>query len=119
MKRFDIINLFIEKYKYKKYVEIGTQHNASFNRINIEKVGVDPDPKSNPTFCMTSDQFFKGLSKGVKHDIYFVDGDHTGEQVYKDVLNALNHLTENGTIICHDCNPQKEIEQRVPRETKR
>jgi hypothetical protein len=119
MKRFEIIQLFIEKYNYKKYVEIGTQHNASFNRINIDKVGVDPDPASKPTFCMTSDKFFEGLSKGVKKDIYFIDGMHEHKHVYRDINNALKHLTENGTIICHDCNPQKEIEQRVPRETKR
>ena len=119
MTRTDIIQSYIDKYGYKTYVEIGTQNNKNFNNIKVEsKIGVDPDVKANATYCMTSDAFFSMIQDDT-FDCYFIDGLHHAEQVYKDIINAINHLSDGGTIICHDMNPQKEIEQRVPRETKR
>ena len=119
MKRYDIIKRYIDKYSYKTYLEVGTQRNASFDTITISKEGVDPDPNANATYVMTSDEFFDNLVDDKQYDIIFLDGLHHSEQLYRDILNSLNHLSENGTIICHDCNPIKEIEQRVPRESKR
>jgi prolyl oligopeptidase PreP (S9A serine peptidase family) len=118
MQRYDIINEFIKKYNYTTYVEIGVQKNKSFSSVNCDnKVGIDPDPDSNPTFCMTSDEYFKKHKD--KADVYFIDGMHEETFVYRDINNALERLNDNGTIVCHDMNPQNEIEQRVPRETKR
>ena len=37
---------------------------------------------------------------------------HTFEQSYKDILNSLENLNENGTIVIHDCNPTSEHTQR-------
>ena len=119
MKRTEILNAFIDKYDYESYLEIGTQRNVNFNQINIDKVGVDPDPSAQATFTMTSDYFFDQLSEKVKYDIVFIDGLHISPQLYKDIINSLDHLSDNGTIVCHDCNPIKEIEQRVPMETGR
>lgn len=119
MQRYDIINKYIEKYNYTTYVEIGTQNNKSFDKVDINKIGVDPDPRTGADFIMTSDVFFEQLSKDVKHDIFFLDGLHESPQLYKDIKNALDHLSDNGTIVCHDCNPILETEQQVPRISKR
>ena len=40
---------------------------------------------------------------------------HHSEQVTKDINNSLNHLTDNGIIILHDCNPLQELHSLVPR----
>ena len=120
MNRVDILNELITKYGYTKYLEIGVQRGKSFNNVKVkEKIGVDPDSNAGANFCMTSDKFFRKLNKNIIYDIFFLDGLHESPQLYKDITNSLNHLADNGIIVCHDCNPQKEIEQRVPRANKR
>lgn len=122
MTRTDIINGLISKHGLKRYLEIGVHRGANFDRVICEyKVGVDPAPEAKATFQMTSDEFFNKVNEGVhfKFDIIFIDGLHHADQVFKDVNNALDELTDDGFIVCHDCNPLVEIEQRVPRETKR
>lgn len=72
-----------------------------------------------PTYKMTSDQFFEQIAPGLdKWDIIFIDGLHESHQVDKDIENSLRSLTPNGSIVIHDCNPQDEIRQRVPRESR-
>jgi CRISPR/Cas system CSM-associated protein Csm4 (group 5 of RAMP superfamily) len=78
------------------------------------KIGVDPEPKAKATVCCTSDEFFKKNRK--KFDLIFIDGLHHWEQVERDFDNSLKCLSENGTIVFHDCNPVKEIHQIVPRQ---
>lgn len=110
MKRTDIINALIQKYDYKSYLEVGTQDPTSnFDLINAEcKVSVEPYPKGEVTFVGTSDEYFESISEDVKYDIIFIDGLHHDDQVLKDIENSLNHLSENGTIVCHDCLPTTE-----------
>lgn len=114
MLRTDIINIFIQKFGYKSYLELGTQRpDGNFNKINIEnKVSVEPFPNPNDldsiSFVGTSDQYFDSISDDVKYDIIFIDGLHHSDQVLKDIENSLEHLSENGTIICHDCLPSTE-----------
>lgn len=122
IKRHDIINRLIEKFNYKKYLEIGV-----FDGFNIQKIiaphkdGVDPGvegvipPEVN--YPMTSDQFFARLNKDIKYDIIFIDGLHHANQVIVDIKNALEHLNVEGVIILHDCNPPNEQIQKIPRET--
>ncbi len=108
MLRTEIINRLIQKNNYKSYLEIGIGSGLNFKNIRCSvKRGVDPSVKTN--FNMTSDEFFS--SNKNKYDIVFIDGLHIFEQVYKDILNALNILNENGTIIVHDCNPNQEWTQ--------
>jgi len=108
--RFDIINFFIEKNKYINYLEIGVRApQACFNRIIApHKDAVDPAPlrPGEINYPVTSDEFFS-LIKGhdIKYDIIFIDGLHLYEQVKKDIINSLNHLTDKGTILMHDCSP--------------
>ena len=60
------------------------------------------------SFVGTSDQYFDFISPDTKFDIVFIDGLHHSNQVLKDIENALNHLSDNGTIVCHDCLPTTE-----------
>jgi hypothetical protein len=115
MKRTNIINNFIEKLGYENYLEIGTQNpNGNFNHINIKnKISVEPFPpnglnKEDYSFVGTSDEYFASITEDVKFDIIFIDGLHQYDQVLIDIENSLNHLSENGTIVCHDCLPYTE-----------
>ena len=115
--RFDIINYLIEKNNYISYLEIGVRDpKACFNRIIAEhKDGVDPQPLSlEINYPMMSAEFFD-LIRGhdeIKYDIIFVDGAHIYETAKDDVLNSFLHLTTNGTIVMHDCNPPSMWHQR-------
>ena len=115
--RFDIINYLIEKNNYVNYLEIGVRApQACFNRIIAEhKDGVDPQPLGPEiNYPMMSAEFFD-LIRGydeIKYDIIFVDGAHIHYIAKWDVLNSLNHLTDNGTIVIHDCSPPSEWHQR-------
>ncbi len=111
MKRFDIINTFIQKYNFKTFLEIGHDKGIAFDAINIEsKVSVDPNMETKPTYVMTSDDFFESID--TKYDIIFIDGLHEHTQVYRDILNSLQHLTNGGVIVMHDCHPISEHCQR-------
>ena len=117
MHHFEIINTLIERYQLKSYLEIGVSNPINcFNKIKIEnKSSVDPgtEYKDNPVdFKVTSNEFFNQLEQGntkfnsdYKWDIIFIDGLHLAEQCYKDIKNSLNHLSDNGFILIHDCNP--------------
>lgn len=112
MYRFDIINLFIKKHGYQRYLEIGVEGGDAFNSsLCPTKHGVDP-ASVNATFRITSDEFFGMLADHIRYDLIFVDGLHTEEQAQRDIENALRHLSENGTIIVHDCDPPTEWHQR-------
>jgi len=101
------------------YLEIGVRNPAlNFNLINAHyKYSVDPglEFKEYPVdFKVTSDEFFKGLEKGlyltkdIKFDVIFIDGLHLAEQVDRDIENALSYLRDDGFIVLHDCNPPTE-----------
>ena len=109
--RTDILNEIRWKYNYRTYLEIGVDYAPlNFDRIVCpDKVGVDPNPKANGTHCMTSDVFFAQCTQ--TFDLVFIDGLHQSGQCYQDVLNALKHLDEDGTIVIHDCNPPDEQHQ--------
>lgn len=119
MTRSDIINSLIKKHDYKSYLEIGvnTPAQPGYNWVNVKidlKHGVDPEVDT--TYKMTSDEFFeKHISQ--KYDFIFVDGLHIFDQCYRDIVNSLNHLNDNGTIMVHDSNPSSEITQRPERVT--
>jgi len=116
MKRTEIINKIIQTKDYKNYLEIGLGAGVNFSTINCKnKTGVDPKAYINhgTTFALSSDEFFE-LNKQ-QFDCIFIDGLHHEEQVLKDIENALNCLSDNGTIIVHDCNPTTEEMQIVPR----
>lgn len=119
MTRSTLINLLIQKNHYKSYLEIGVntplQPGYNWDSVLIPlKHGVDPNPGVHATFPVLSDEFFVKHIKQ-KYDIIFIDGSHLFEQAYRDIMNSLAWLNDNGTIVVHDCNPTKEITQRRER----
>lgn len=125
--RWELMNYLIKKYKLINYLEIGVNDGLCIRQIIApHKDGVDPHPGSEVggavvpeiNYPISSDDFFE-LIKGhdIKYDMIFIDGLHHAEQVDKDVQNALNHITDSGFIILHDCNPLVYEMQIVPRET--
>jgi len=109
MTRYEIIQAIIDKNKYKKYLEIGVRGFHTFNKINIDfKESVDPNVDA--TYKINSDDFFAQYNEK-KYNIIFVDGNHNADFAYRDIINSLKHITDNGTIVCHDCNPSHEIFQ--------
>jgi hypothetical protein len=113
MLRNDIVNFLIKKVNAKKYLEIGICNGFNFTSINCDyKVGVDPDSNTIATHHMTSDEFFRQNTE--KFDIIFIDGLHYSEQVLRDIVNSLDVLNDNGYIVCHDMNPEKEEYQLIP-----
>lgn len=102
-----IINHFVEKYGYTRYLELGVRDKRStFDHITCsDKTGVDIDSNCNPTYVMTTDSFFEKVAGDQKWDIIFIDASHEKTQVEKDFNNSLKHLSENGTIIMDDINP--------------
>lgn len=110
--RWDLTQYLINKYSFKKYLEIGCDDDASFSRIKIEKkIGVDPF--SGGTIRDTSDNFFKNNND--YFDIVFIDGLHIYSQVIKDINNSLKFLNKNGFILIHDCLPRTKAHQAIPR----
>lgn len=110
MKRTELINHLIKAVSAKKYLEIGIADGNNFRSIDCEyKIGVDPSEYTKADFRMTSDNFFEINEE--MFDVIFIDGLHQREQVYKDVINSLKILSENGIIICHDTNPAEEFHQ--------
>lgn len=125
--KIDIINFLIKKYNFKRYLEIGVRYSADcFDQIDcFHKISVDPDFENQQMkwdaklqknfkidYKYTSDDFFSRLENNLldlpvnfKWDIVFVDGLHLSFQVERDILNSLNHLSENGIIVVHDCDP--------------
>jgi hypothetical protein len=115
IKKTAILNTLVEKYNYQSYLEIGqgTRTN-NFDWINCKiKIGVDPDRSLNAAYQITSDEFF--AVNNDSYDLIFIDGLHHADQVMRDIINSLNVLTENGTILVHDCNPADKKMQMVPR----
>ncbi len=112
--RTAILNLLIKEMKYSSYLELGLETGINFRDINCKhKISVDPVEKFRASFVGTSDEFFKFDQN--KYDLIFIDGLHLTDQVSRDIENSVAHLATNGTIVMHDCNPETELMQRVPR----
>jgi len=121
MKRSQIINAYISKFNFKKYLEIGVFDGLNFASINAEyKDAVDPGSEGQLPECVnykiTSDDFFDSIKNSeIKYDFVFIDGLHITDQVDKDIENSLRHLNEGGIIMLHDGNPPNYNSQVVPR----
>jgi len=114
MDRWDFLNLLIDTFGYKSYLEIGVANpDINFDQIKAEKkYGVDPEPAKPVTHQMSSDTFFAQNKE--TFDLVFIDGFHVDEQVTRDIANALQCLNPNGIIVIHDCNPTRKEHQEVP-----
>lgn len=123
--RWELMNYLIEKYNLVNYLEIGVNDGLCIRQIKAEhKDGVDPYPGSEIggadvpeiNYPIKSDEFFELIKDSdIKYDMIFIDGLHHSSQVDKDIQNALKHITDEGFIILHDCNPLEYTMQLVPR----
>jgi hypothetical protein len=118
-RRFDLINMAIERRGYQTYLEIGVRDPVDcFERVRVaRKWSVDPgiEFRSNPVdFAMTSDTFFEMCDRATpkdcpsQWDVIFIDGLHRAEQVARDIVNSSRYLRPGGMIFLHDCLPPSE-----------
>jgi hypothetical protein len=112
IKRFDILNHLIDKYRLINYLEIGVFQGENIRKVKAPyKNGVDPGAEGyvvpEVDYPMTSDEFFDLIKDHdeIKYDLIFIDGLHEYSQVKKDIENSLNHLQPDGFIVMHDCSP--------------
>jgi len=124
IKRYDIINYLIDKYKLVNYLEIGVFRGENIRLVKApHKDGVDPGAEGyvvpEVNYPMTSDKFFDLIKdyEEIKYDIIFIDGLHHSDQVTKDLHNSMKHLVVGGFVVMHDCNPVSYEAQKIPRET--
>ncbi|MDK3075684.1 class I SAM-dependent methyltransferase [Sedimentitalea sp. JM2-8] len=103
--RIALVNHLVSLYDYDDYLEIGVRRKADMHDriIARNRISVDPAEDAEADFNMTSDAFFSQNRK--VFDIVFIDGLHTGEQVYRDIENSLAALKPGGCILLHDLNP--------------
>jgi cephalosporin hydroxylase len=107
MDRVQLINYLIERNGYRSYLEIGCEMNWCFEQVRaVAKTGVDPVSGGN--WRGTSDAFFEQNTR--KFDVIFIDGDHSTDQVWRDLRNGLKSVSPGGVIVLHDCLPTSEWE---------
>jgi hypothetical protein len=96
----------------RSYLEIGVFEGETFLHVDVaSRTGVDPlfrfdwrsqhNKEGRQFHECTSDEFFHNLDPSIRYDLIFVDGLHTFEQTYRDILHALRH-SHAGTVIAID-----------------
>jgi len=100
----------------KNYLEIGLSAGKTFQNVKFMlRVGVDPHPlfaldklpKQSTVFPITSDDFF-AICEESTFDLVFIDGLHTFEQTYRDLIHSLE-LCPTGLILIDDVVPSDEF----------
>lgn len=100
----------------RSYLEIGVETGQTLLQICVpQRTGVDPcflfdwqahQGRDGLQFhpC-ASDDFFATLDPDRRFDLIFIDGLHTFEQTYRDVLHALRHSHARTVILIDDTMP--------------
>ena len=122
--RVTIVQRELDRFRHSRYLEIGVNVGVTFLHVRARrKVAVDPAQRiprwkrlGHPNTAlrgrfieMTSDAYFASIEPAETFDVVFVDGLHTYEQSLRDVENSLRHLSEDGVILLHDCNPASAV----------
>lgn len=103
--------------KWREYLEIGIFEGLTFANVNLRhRVGVDPQPlfdlRYPPRGCevevLTSDAYFAKIAASVRFDVAFIDGLHTADQTYRDIIHVFAHLN-HGPVLIDDTVPLDEI----------
>ena len=111
--RKEIISHWARSIKATKYLELGLHDiNEVFNHIPCSiKHSVDINDQF-ADYTMSTDDFFYNLKsrklnldKDYKWDVIFIDANHLANFVKNDLINSLNHLSEDGIIFLHDVLP--------------
>jgi methyltransferase family protein len=110
------VNALIRDLGLTSYLEIGVLDGETFaNVVARRRYGVDPValfdpvllPRGSKFAVMTSDEFFAMIRPTKRFDVAFVDGLHTVEQTYRDVINTFSHL-RRGVVLIDDTVPSDE-----------
>lgn len=124
MNRVDVVRGALAATAGNRYLEIGVRDGDCFDHVDAAtKIAVDPDMRFRVPlrarlrravrartgtlyFGVTSDAFFaRHAARLAPFDVVFVDGLHTYEQSYRDVVSALEQLVADGIVVVHDCSP--------------
>lgn len=113
------INLFAKLLAWPtSYLEVGVQRGYTFEAVEMpNRIAVDPEPQFSlrelpagvSVFALTSDEFFGTLDPEVTFDIVFLDGLHTYQQTYRDLINSLRHANPHSVILIDDVVPSDEV----------
>jgi hypothetical protein len=118
--RVGVVRSELARFARPRYLEIGVGTGIVFLHVRARrKLGVDPVARvprwkwflypntvlRGSFFTATSDRFFAALDPRARFDVAFVDGDHSFEQSLRDVEHAIAHLSPDGVVLVHDCNP--------------
>lgn len=122
-----VIQKIITDNKYKSYLEVGIQHGVTLFNVDVERrVGVDvaitrpliynqfefteaykllhDGLAPNSTLVIkSSDEYFDTATECFS--MIFVDGFHSNDQAYRDIIHSLARLNDGGTIVVHDTIP--------------
>lgn len=114
----DFLKQHALKYSSGKILEIGAWKGASTTALcetnnHVTSVDVWESDDVYSDFCQmtarcanltvvreTSRSFFKTSED--KFDLIFIDGDHSREMFYHDLMVSLSRLNPGGTLVCHD-----------------
>jgi hypothetical protein len=122
--RVEIVQAELDRFRRARYLEIGVNVGVLFLHVRAHrKVAVDPVQRiprwkrlGHPNTAlraqfieMTSDQYFASIGSSETFDVVFVDGLHTYDQSLRDVESGLRHLSEDGVVLVHDCNPANAV----------
>jgi hypothetical protein len=126
LSRAEVVQTFLDLYECPSYLEIGVNRGDTFNNVAASiKVAVDPHLVCEQInridnglyirfFSLTSDQYFGNVAHHLdltdflsEHffDVIYIDGLHTFEQVFRDLLNSIARLNPKGVIIIDDVIP--------------
>ena len=110
------LNHLARALKAESYLEIGVSTGDNFLDVQVAKrTGVDPnfqfdwqqlnDGSSIVLYPVTSDTFFEMLDPDQLFDLIFVDGLHTYDQTYRDIINAIRHSHSRTVLLIDDTIP--------------
>lgn len=110
------INRIAEAMGARNYLEIGVETGMTFLALDFEtKTGVDPafqfdwqlqNGKGGVELHQcTSDTFFEKLASEKRYDLMFIDGLHTFEKTYRDILHCLQHAHSGSVLLIDDTVP--------------
>ncbi len=117
MLREHVLQGLLDLHPDASYLEVGVHSGLTFRPLKAaRKVAVDPDFRFNlpdPAVThaleyhpVTSDVFFGQIvDPSRKFDVIYLDGLHTAEQTLRDLLNAVEHLKDDGVIVIDDVVP--------------
>jgi len=100
------------------YLEVGVARGFTLEAVNVpNRTGVDPRPRFSlqhlpdgvAVFVGTSDDFFATLDTDVTFGVVFLDGLHTYQQTYRDLIQSLRHTSPAGVVVIDDVVPSDEV----------